>query len=54
MIQTLVTFRASFIGSHVARHCLAMGYAAIALDDLSDGFEDHAQQDVRYIKGQRP
>ena len=47
----LVTGGAGFIGSHVARHCLDMGYEVIVLDDLSGGFEDHIPEGAVFVKG---
>jgi UDP-glucose 4-epimerase len=47
----LVTGGAGFIGSHVARHCLAAGHNVIVLDDLSGGFEDHLPEGVTFIHG---
>lgn len=41
MTKALVTGAAGFIGSHVARHLLAMGMEVTALDDLSGGFRDN-------------
>ena len=37
MPRVLVTGAAGFIGSHVAEHCLAMGYDVVAVDDMSGG-----------------
>jgi UDP-glucose 4-epimerase len=37
---SLVTGGAGFVGSHVARHALALGHRVIVLDDLSGGFAD--------------
>lgn len=49
--KSLITGGAGFIGSHVARHCLALGHEVIVLDDLSGGFEDHIPEGVQFIKG---
>lgn len=49
--NVLVTGGAGFIGSHVVRHCLDMGFDVIALDDLSGGFEDHVPNGAKFIKG---
>ena len=51
MIRSLVTGGAGFIGSHVAKHCLALGHEVIVLDDLSGGFEDHIPAEALFIKG---
>lgn len=51
MPTSLVTGGAGFIGSHVARHCLALGHEVIVLDDLSGGFEDHIPEGALFIKG---
>jgi len=52
MKQTvLVTGGAGFIGSHVARHCLDMGFEVVVLDDLSGGFEDHLPEGVQFVIG---
>jgi UDP-glucose 4-epimerase len=48
---SLITGGAGFIGSHVARHCLAMGHRVIVLDDLSGGFEDHIPEGAVFIQG---
>ena len=47
----LVTGGAGFIGSHVVRHCLDMGFEVVALDDLSGGFEDHIPDGAIFVKG---
>lgn len=51
MSTSLITGGAGFIGSHVAKHCLANGHKVIVLDDLSGGFEDHLPQGVIFIEG---
>jgi len=51
MTTSLVTGGAGFIGSHVAKHCLAKGHKVVVLDDLSGGFEDHIPAGVIFIKG---
>ena len=51
MTTSLVTGGAGFIGSHVARHCLAAGHKVIIIDDLSGGFEDHIPEGAIFIKG---
>jgi len=50
-INSLVTGGAGFIGSHVVKHCLAMGHQVIVLDDLSGGFEDHIPAGATFVKG---
>jgi UDP-glucose 4-epimerase len=47
----LVTGGAGFIGSHVAKHCLQMGFDVVVLDDLSGGFEDHVPAGASFIAG---
>jgi UDP-glucose 4-epimerase len=50
-ITSLVTGGAGFIGSHVVKHCLALGHEVIVLDDLSGGFEDHIPAGAIFIQG---
>jgi UDP-glucose 4-epimerase len=49
--SVLVTGGAGFIGSHVVKHCLEMGYEVIVLDDLSGGFEDHIPSGALFVQG---
>jgi UDP-glucose 4-epimerase len=51
MTISLVTGGAGFIGSHVAKHCLAMGHQVVVLDDLSGGFEDHIPAGAKFVPG---
>jgi UDP-glucose 4-epimerase len=50
-MKSLVTGGAGFIGSHVARHCLAQGQEVVVLDDLSGGFRDQVPAGARFIQG---
>lgn len=50
-ITSLVTGGAGFIGSHVVKHCLALGHEVIVLDDLSGGFEDHIPAGAIFVQG---
>ena len=50
-VRALVTGGAGFIGSHVARHCLKLGYEVIVLDDLSGGFVDQVPTAATFIQG---
>src|ERR1700753_2735228 len=49
--NVLVTGGAVFVGSHVARHCLDMGFNVVVMDDLSGGFEDHIPEGCTFVKG---
>ena len=51
MSRSLITGGAGFIGSHVVKHCLAMGHEVVVLDDLSGGFEDHIPFGAIYVQG---
>lgn len=51
MQKSLITGGAGFIGSHVVKHCLAMGHEVVVLDDLSGGFEDHIPAGARFVQG---
>ena len=48
---TLITGGAGFIGSHVARHCLALGHKVTVLDGLSGGFADQVPTGARFVQG---
>jgi UDP-glucose 4-epimerase len=48
---SLVTGGAGFIGSHVARHCIAMGHRVVVLDDLSGGFRDQVPEGAIFVEG---
>jgi UDP-glucose 4-epimerase len=50
-MRSLVTGGAGFIGSHVARHCLALGHDVTVLDDLSGGFRDQVPNGARFVEG---
>ena len=50
-MKSLITGGAGFIGSHVARHCLALGQEVVVLDDLSGGFRDHVPDGVIFVQG---
>jgi UDP-glucose 4-epimerase len=50
-MQSLVTGGAGFIGSHVARHCLALGHNVVVLDDLSGGFLDQVPPGAEFVQG---
>ena len=51
MSKSLITGGAGFIGSHVVKHCLAMGHEVVVLDDLSGGFEDHIPEGAEFVQG---
>lgn len=51
MPTSLITGGAGFIGSHVAKHCLALGHEVVVLDDLSGGFMDHVPEEATFILG---
>jgi UDP-glucose 4-epimerase len=50
-MRALVTGGAGFIGSHVARHCLALGHDVVILDDLSGGFANQIPSGVHFVQG---
>jgi UDP-glucose 4-epimerase len=49
--RALVTGAAGFIGSHVADHCLALGMAVVATDDLSGGFRENVPAAAAWAQG---
>lgn len=49
-INVLITGGAGFIGSHVARHCLAMGFHVVVVDDLSGGFRENIPAPCDFIQ----
>ncbi len=50
-IHVLVTGAAGFIGSHVAEHCLKLGFKVTATDDLSGGFLENVPEGCEFIQG---
>lgn len=49
--HVLVTGAAGFIGSHVAEHCLKLGFHVTATDDLSGGFLENVPEGCDFIQG---
>jgi len=47
----LVTGAAGFIGSHVAEHCLKLGFRVIATDNLSGGFLENVPDGCEFVEG---
>lgn len=50
-LSVLVTGSAGFIGSHVAEHCLRLGFQVTATDDLSGGFRENVPLGCDFIPG---
>jgi UDP-glucose 4-epimerase len=50
-MRSLVTGAAGFMGSHVARHCLALGHDVVGVDDLSGGFLENIPEGVDFKEG---
>ena len=51
MTRVLVTGVAGFIGSHVAEHCLRLGFDVVGVDDLSGGFRENVPPAVDFRHG---
>jgi UDP-glucose 4-epimerase len=51
MPRALITGGAGFMGSHVARECIALGQDVVILDDLSGGFEANVPTQATFIEG---
>jgi len=51
MARVLVTGAAGFIGSHVAEHCLKLGFEVVGADDLSGGFERNVPAGAEFRRG---
>jgi UDP-glucose 4-epimerase len=48
---SLVTGGAGFLGSHVAKHCLAAGHRVVILDNLSGGSLGNVPQGAVFVQG---
>lgn len=51
MITALITGGAGFIGAHVARETLLLGYKTVILDDLSGGFRENVPAGAEFVEG---
>ncbi len=51
MKKVLVTGVAGFMGSHVAKHALKLGFKVVGIDDLSGGFLRNVHGCISFIKG---
>jgi len=49
--KALVTGAAGFIGSHVAKDCLKLGFDVVAVDDMSGGFRRNVPTGARLVIG---
>lgn len=46
----LITGGAGFIGSHVAKHCLDLGFEVVVIDDLSGGSTENIPEGCHFIE----
>lgn len=51
MSRVLVTGAAGFVGSHCANRLHDAGHTVVALDDLSGGFVENMNPDIKFIQG---
>ena len=51
MINVLVTGGAGFLGSHIAGYLVELNFNVIVLDDLSGGFKENVNPNVKFIQG---
>ncbi|HTI69837.1 MAG TPA: NAD-dependent epimerase/dehydratase family protein [Candidatus Limnocylindria bacterium] len=49
--RVLVTGAAGFIGSHVADHCLSLGFEVVAVDNLSGGVAENVPARATFVPG---
>jgi UDP-glucose 4-epimerase len=49
--RVLVTGGAGFIGSHIIDEAIKLGFATVALDDLSGGFRENVNAKAEFIEG---
>ena len=49
--KALVTGVAGFIGSHVAKDCLNLGFEVVGVDDMSGGFRRNVPDGIRFVVG---
>ena len=47
----LITGAAGFIGSHVADHCLKLGFKVVATDNLSGAFRENVPAGAEFTQG---